>query len=156
MNVAGFTPPFYVRHGKKGQEIRQRSLRAHLKRCGVYVIKENGEVVYIGMSASCVVEACYRHFYYWNDFWTNTGKHYRVTYYDKLGRHKYEVAILELTPEQSATMERGLIIALNPRDNKQKYDYYINQLVDKRVEETSTENQNSEDDNSGIPDDLPF
>lgn len=98
---------------------KKRTLRHHRKAAGVYIIKENDKVVYIGMSRSCVVEALYRHFYEWND---KRGQHVRVTYFDKMRRKNYEVIIMITCKEDAPKLERSLIVSFSPRDNKEKFE----------------------------------
>lgn len=146
----GFVAPFYEEKGK-----RRRSLSKYFKKAGVYIIKEDGIVVYVGMSGSCVVEACYRHFYRWRDCYRGMGREYRTTYFDMLTERQYSIAILELDEKQVAEFEKAMIVALRPRDNREKYDYYFEQLTYKQPEpETNIYNSNTETDDTG--DDLPF
>lgn len=81
---------------------------------GIYFIKENDVLVYIGMSNFNVKKVLYRHFQKWNpDKWRSN--HYRVSY-DK-NAHKYEVAVLLLDNEVLKT-EEILISIYQPRDNR--------------------------------------
>lgn len=116
-------PPF----AKTMSVYRRRSLTKYTKQAGVYFIKENDVIVYIGMSASNVVEALYRHFYPWRDCYRGKGTEYRTTYVDKLDseQHKYEVAVMVVCYEQVSEMERALIWSLKPRDNRHLYDDYF-------------------------------
>lgn len=101
------------------------SLKNKYKKKGVYLIKENGVLVYIGMSGSCVKKALYRHFQIWNDrrweYYPSEHQYERVVY-DR-NEYKYEVAIIE--SEDAANLEKKLILKYNPRDNARKYYSYL-------------------------------
>src|SRR4051794_12873528 len=90
---------------------RKRTLAKCCKKAGCYLIKENGIVVYVGMSQSCVTEALYRHFYEWND---RRGDHIRITYFNKMTLHKYEVVIIITNKDEAPKLEQSLILLLNP------------------------------------------
>jgi hypothetical protein len=111
-----FIPPL------AGKVYKKRTFTGHTRAAGCYMIKENDKIVYIGMSQSCVVEALYRHFYEWND---KRGNDIRVTYYDRLLKKKYTAVIIITTKEQAPLFEQSLIVALQPRDNKEMYKELI-------------------------------
>ncbi len=106
---------------------------------GCYLIKENGKIVYVGMSQSCVVEAMYRHFYHWN---VTRQFQYRVTYFDRMSINKYTVQIIFTNKEESAKLEQSLILLLQPRDNRERYEEIIPSLIqkiaNKNISEKST------------------
>ena len=111
-----FTEPFMPT--EKG---RIRTLGLPRKRPGVYLIKENEVIVYVGMSASCVVTAMYRHFYRWSD--SKTGRAvYRVTYNRRLSENKYTCIIIHTETHQAAQMEKAFIRSIKPRDNRNYYE----------------------------------
>ncbi|NCX93129.1 MAG: GIY-YIG nuclease family protein [Gammaproteobacteria bacterium] len=114
----GFVSPFIEREGKK----RKYSLIGS-DRAGVYIIKENGVVVYVGMSQKCVLKRCYRHFYKFSD----AGVRHR-SYYD-LEAGNYEISIINTSPEDAVKVERGLILSIQPRDNRERYERYLAALV---------------------------
>ncbi len=93
---------------------------------GVYIIKENDVVVYVGMSKKDVKSTLYRHFQKWTDRRGATRKkkepYDRVTYKDKdiLG-FTYQCKVILFSNEHDAfVMESLLIKRLKPRDNKNK------------------------------------
>lgn len=144
MNILSFQPPFE----KQIKIYKKRTLRQYKDNPGIYIIKENNVVVYIGMSGSCVVESLYRHFYRWRDCYRGMGCEYRTSYYDLLEVNKYEVAILLIEEKQVNEVERALIWSLKPRDNRYTYDNYF--------EEKVIPIQVVEDKIELIDDDLPF
>lgn len=129
---------------------KRRTLAHHSKKAGVYMIKENDTIVYIGMSQSNVVEALYRHFYEWNDVRQYAN---RVTYFNKLHKHNYKVVIMVTTKEEAPKLEQSMIITLNPRDNRERYEEIVEMLLEQRGYVKKEEKQLV----PGIPDDdLPF
>ncbi|MFA5933651.1 MAG: hypothetical protein WC795_00295 [Candidatus Paceibacterota bacterium] len=102
-------------------------------RSGVYLIRENGVVVYVGMSTSNLYQVLYNHFTpYPSD---RAGLHYRVEYSQTLNIHSYDVAIIDIpginksdgkitelsTGEIRAKvsdLEKRLIAIYKPRDNR--------------------------------------
>ena len=93
-----------------------------VKRKGVYFIKENGRLVYIGMSQSCIYKALYRHFQRWNTYQKV------VTYKDLLSINEYEVAVFMTDEHDIPSLEKDLIIINNPRDNSLKYEAYTRDI----------------------------
>jgi hypothetical protein len=103
-----FAPPFL----RVGKIYRKRTIKLRGS-SGVYLIRENGVLVYVGFSSSCLTEALYRHFYQYNDAHRKT----RV-YYDPSDTSKeYTVAVIYANHEEAAKLERGFILAFEPRDN---------------------------------------
>jgi Uri superfamily endonuclease len=85
---------------------------------GVYLIKYNGEIVYIGYSAGSLYKTITRHFQSWKDR-TQT----RVTYPQN---EAYKVRVVfTRTGSQAAELERALILKYRPRDNPNKYENYL-------------------------------
>lgn len=80
-------------------------------KAGVYLIRENGKIVYVGRSATNLYKTLYRHFQTW--------KHpeQAVTSY-KGRRHSYSVQVAILTPARAKTAEAALIRKHKPRDNR--------------------------------------
>jgi hypothetical protein len=77
---------------------------------GVYFIKENNQLVYIGSSKKNSTSALYRHFQQWND-----RRFQRITY----NRDVCTVIIFEC--EKSFDIEVKFIQYFKPRDNKNLY-----------------------------------
>jgi len=96
--------------------VRNAGIKYSLVKSGVYVIKENNTIVYIGMSKSNVWKALYRHFQSWNP--DRTGKHYRVCYKNFLNIFHYSVTIIETHPLNTEKIEEELIRYYGPRDNE--------------------------------------
>lgn len=86
-------------------------------RTGVYLIKENGKLVYVGYSGTDLYKTMYRHFQEWND----RTQQIRITYYNKLKTNNYTVRIIYCTPKQAARLEGALILKHQPRDNTNTY-----------------------------------
>lgn len=123
IQVFEYVEPFITTSGKKN---RRRTLREYTGRPGVYFIRgaETGELLYVGMSQSRVVEALYRHFYIWSD---HRGSHYRTVYRALREGQAWKVAIFPTTKEQAPLVERAFIISLNPRDNRERYEWLMSQ-----------------------------
>ena len=106
----------------------------------VYLIKENGRIVYVGMSKYNVVDIVYRHFYKWKEWWSggrnNPTCRERITYCEKLNKNKYEIAILVLDVRDVDAIERALIVSLKPRDNAEKYIKYFEDLTKVYIKES--------------------
>ncbi len=85
------------------------------KQAGVYIIREDQRVVYVGLSKQDVRKRMYRKFEV-----TRNYRYDRVCYRDRITLHTYEVAIV-IAPDQEERelIEAHLIALFNPRDNKQ-------------------------------------
>ena len=121
-----FTP--YQKSGKTTfPETQQKS--------GVYLIKENDRLVYIGMSATNLYKTLYRHFEVWNHRTQQV-----VSYKSRMAKNKYTVRVILCTSNQAVKLERALIKKHKPRDNENKYARYEITLPDlnlvKQYEET--------------------
>ena len=94
-------------------------------KAGVYIIKEDGVIVYIGKSNYNLYRTLYRHFQYWNDKRLS-----RTTYIDYISSKEYSCAYI-LTPDILTTddLEKKLIFQEQPRDNKEKYEKYNNEKL---------------------------
>ena len=104
MKVQKFVPP-YTDAGKP-------RLKNTWKKSGVYLIKENNKIVYIGHSGYNLYKTMYRHFQNWDSHQT------RATYKAKGNkRKKYLVQIIFCTPKQTDKIETEKIKKYNPRDN---------------------------------------
>lgn len=115
-----FLPPYK----KPGQT----SFPETQNRSGVYLVKENNRLVYIGMSARNLYKTLYRHFETWDH-----PSQVVVTYKSRLKKHKYTVRVVLCTPGQAARLERLLILKYNPRDNDLKYKGYQLTAFDERM-----------------------
>lgn len=149
-----FQPAF---NGRINSSRRVRTYKTFKKQPGCYLIKENGVIVYVGMSKHCVVKACYRHFYKWTSW-----RRQRVTYFDRLDEKEYTILIIPLPMEQVCQMEQSLIITMNPRDNKERYQGVIDEILTTKGYVRADALAKLEKEESGIygstgdNDDLPF
>jgi len=103
MNVYRFTTP-YDSKGKPRFKERNRP--------GVYLIAEDGDIVYIGSSCSNLYSTMLRHFQEWNSQTQEV-----VTYVNKMRAHRYTVRIVLTTASRALKLEIGLIDKYEPRDN---------------------------------------
>ncbi len=87
LGVLDFKPPFTA--------LKRRTFSADYNgRGGVYLIKENGIIVYVGMSTNWLHGVMYHHFHpYGVD---RQGRHHRVEFSERLSTHTYEVALIEI------------------------------------------------------------
>lgn len=84
---------------------------------GVYLIyAPDGVLKYVGMSASDIYKACYRHFQEWTD-----RKIQRFTY-----PRDYKVRFIFLPPYDAKVLEKILIKRSEDIDGKNKYEGYFN------------------------------
>lgn len=105
------------------------TLQNSWKKSGVYLIKEDDKIVYVGHSKSNLYKTMYRHFQKWDSHQT------RATYKAKGNkRKKYKVRIILTTPKQAERLERVLCKKYNPRDMKYKYLQLELDLKDKQLE----------------------
>jgi excinuclease UvrABC nuclease subunit len=109
MKVYRFRPPYKANGKTTYPDTRQKS--------GVYIIKENGRIVYVGRSAANLYKTLYRHFEHWSH------RSQEVTTY-KGSRKSYTVRVILCTPRQAARLEMYLIKKIQPRDNEAKYKAY--------------------------------
>ena len=96
--------------------------------CGVYVIKHNGTVVYVGLSRKDLQNTLYRHFQLWNDRragWTKKNEPYeRVSYYGKSRDNFLIKVIFCKTANEAEILEQLLIKKFKPKDNSLKVYLY--------------------------------
>lgn len=85
------------------------------EKSGVYIIKENGKIVYIGQSGYNLYKTMYRHFQSWDTHQA------RATYNGKNKRKKYLVRVIFTSPKQAEKLEIALCKRYKPRDMKYKY-----------------------------------
>lgn len=128
---------------RKSKFVRPYDVKGHtafsmqkVSQAGVYIIKRNGKIIYVGMSKSNVYKTLYRHFQIWNDNREEArtsknpySRYYeRVTYYTKTNKAnnflEFSVRIVLCTPKQAEHLEKMLILKYNPRDNGTKYVKY--------------------------------
>jgi len=110
--------PVYI-NGKPNKAL----IRADQKRPGVYLIKVNGTIRYIGYSATNVYKTILRHFQSWDD-----RSQVRITY-PKSSSVTARVVYTN-TGKQAEKLERALIVKINPPDNPNKYAKYQTTLSD--------------------------
>jgi len=89
-----------------------------LNKSGVYLIKENGKVVYVGYSGNNLYRTMYRHFQQWT-----AGQHV-VSYANRLKRNDYKVRVIYCTATQAGKLEKALIHKHQPRDNNKVDNSY--------------------------------
>ena len=118
-----FLPP-YKSPGKTSFPETQR-------RSGVYLIKENGKLVYVGMSGGALYKTLYRHF----EAWHHPDQEV-VTYQSRMKKNKYTVRCVLCKPGQAVRLEKYLILKLTPRDNEIKYTNYQLSAFDESVFES--------------------
>lgn len=121
MKVYKFRPPYRSGGRTSYPETKDRS--------GVYLIKEDGRLVYVGYSGSNLYRTMYRHF----ERWRHRSQEV-VTYHNR--RNAYTVRVVLCTPAQAARLERALIIRHRPRDNENKYEQYQLDFYDKAAVRT--------------------
>lgn len=93
--------------------------RSIVGKVGVYLIKKNGEIVYVGHSTSDLYKTLYRHFQSWSD---PTQK--RVSYKSQLKRNKFSVRVILTTKSQAYRLEKYLVMKIRPKDNEVKIDLF--------------------------------
>lgn len=121
IEVLDFRSPYAYKNGKR---ICTFSKASYNVRGGTYIIRENENVVYVGMSVKWLYQAMYNHFSpYQLD---RHSQHYRVEYSETLDKYDYTVALIEVPAigrsekcfkEEVFSFEKYLIKQLNPRDN---------------------------------------
>lgn len=111
-----FIPPYRKEKGKLKNNLSFLCTRCHTS--GVYLIRDTatGKVIYVGYSASNLYKTILRHFQEWND------RQQRRYVYSKTG---YTVRVILTTKARAALLEKYLIVKMQPRDNKEKYDGYL-------------------------------
>jgi predicted methyltransferase len=110
MSVTKFANPY---NGNK------TTFRNTVNKSGVYLIKENGIIVYIGYSKTNLYRTLYRHFQQWNHKYQEV-----ITYVNKLNRNRYTVRVVLCSPTRAEKLEAALIQKYNPRDNYMKLKKY--------------------------------
>lgn len=106
MKISPWIDPY--KKGKPGQT----NGRFAIGRPGCYLVKnKDGKVVYVGMSASNVYKALYRHFQAWDD-----PTQVRITFAKAGG---YKVKIYLTTEKQAPALEKALMAKHKPTRNPQ-------------------------------------
>lgn len=88
-------------------------------KAGVYLIKENGVVVYIGYSSTNLYRTMYRHFQQWKHPYQEV-----TTYANRMSANQYTVRVILTTAAQAPKLEGNLIQRYQPRDNDLKLKAY--------------------------------
>jgi len=91
------------------------------KKTGVYLIKKNDKIIYIGYFAYDLYKTIYRHFQEWNDKDQPT----RITYKNQLSRENFTIRVVYCSNKRAAALEKALILKHLPKDNKIKYTEYL-------------------------------
>lgn len=113
--------PAYLPEPGRGGRItkngdRKWGMPCAIRQHGIYLIREDGVVVYVGTSANCLRKRCYRKFEAPDAY---AGRRPQASYKDSLHLHVYEVAFV-ICPdkEDRALIEAHLIDEFKPRDNR--------------------------------------
>lgn len=83
---------------------------------GVYLIQEDGKIVYIGYSSTNIYRTMYRHFEKWTHDLQDV-----VTYVAKMNRKRYTVRLVLCSPAKASKLEIALVKKYKPRDNRKMY-----------------------------------
>lgn len=110
MSVTRFTAPY---------KDNKTTFRNTANKSGVYLIKENGIIVYIGYSKSNLYRTLYRHFQQWNHKYQEV-----ITYASKYNTNNYTVRVVLCSPTRAEKLEGALIQKYKPRDNSMKLKKY--------------------------------
>lgn len=86
------------------------------KRSGVYFIKKDGKIVYVGYSAGQLYKTLYRHFQAWNHPFQ------RVVTYKGQDRSRFSVRVILCTGTRAERLESYFIKTLEPIDNPDKLE----------------------------------
>lgn len=97
---------------------------------GVYIIKKNDRILYVGLSLTDVRNTLYRHFQKWTDKrtnWTKKKEIYERITYEGQNRNMFLVKVIFTpTKEEARILESLLILKLKPVDNTLKLELYSN------------------------------
>jgi len=129
-----FLPAYLPTKTKRGKTYGLAGIR---KKSGVYFIKENDVLVYVGMSRSNLQEALYRHFQDWSRSWAQR----RVFYKNELHEHVYTVACITTDKDEAHPLEKCYILEFNPRDNFKRYEEYRNEVTIEIMEQEHAEHE---------------
>ena len=103
----------------KGDKPGKTNLSHAQGKSGVYLIKENGKIVYVGQSQTNLYRTAIRHFQEWNDKKSPD----RVTYKNGLKRNRYTIRTVFTSPTRASKLEEALIRKHKPRDNFDKLQF---------------------------------
>ena len=107
------------------------AIKSSWKKSGVYIIKQKGQIVYVGQSGYNLYKTMYRHFQSWDS------RQKRATYKAKGNKRKdIKVRVIYTTPAQAERLERVLCKKYNPRDMKYKYAQIDLDFKDNKVSKT--------------------
>jgi len=111
MRVSRLIPP-YDKNGRSNLGFANRQ-------SGVYLIYKNGNLVYVGYSATNLYKTCHRHFQRWD------AKYQRVvTYVKQLARNDFKVRVVLCSASRAEKLEKALIVRHKPKDNPDKLPGY--------------------------------
>lgn len=102
------------------------TLKFPAQKSGVYLIKENTKIVYIGSSRKNLYKTLFRHFENWNH------KAQEVTNYNT-NIKKYTYRAVFCSAIQAHILEKVLIKKMNPRDNKHTHSEFNINMYAKRL-----------------------
>ena len=117
MKVYKFAPPYRHDKARNSKRTTFPETRDH---AGVYIIKEDGKIVYVGFSSYSVYKTMYRHFQEWNHRQQQV-----ITYRSRMKRHTYTVRPILCTDRQAYALEKRLIRKYHPRDNEITYEQML-------------------------------
>jgi len=107
-----------TRYRKAFKANGKKNLTDSKDKIGVYLIKINGVLRYVGYSGYNLYATLYRHFYAWND-----PTQIRVTYEDLKDHADIKVRIVYTNTEaQAQRLERALLLHYEPIDNPHKIE----------------------------------
>jgi len=138
MKIFKFLPP-YKKDGKT-------NFPQTVNRTGIYVIKENGKIVYVGFSGYNLYKTMYRHFQSWHHKTQDV-----VSYKSLMSRNEYTVRVVYCTTKQAAALEKALIKKHRPRDNEMKYKINELPIEEQRYIETVEDVYQETDIYGGLP-----
>lgn len=128
-----FKKPY--QEGKNSLGNRKSNITGCWDKFGLYFIKENGRLVYIGKSSHNLHKTMYRHFEKWEcrDWWKEQYTLRSLTSMYNLNDTEkvYTVSFLVTKPGDEKELEKILVVKHNPRDNKVKYLMYKRELETK-------------------------
>lgn len=100
-----------------GELCRKRGMPCKHRTKGVYLIRENGLVIYVGQSGHCVKKRCYRKF---EAGYCYQGGRVALNYSENIDIMLYQVAYIPASdPVMRTQLEAELIRRFDPRDNVQ-------------------------------------
>jgi hypothetical protein len=117
---------------------------------GVYIIKKNNKIIYVGVAMSSLYKTLYRHFQVWNpsskeisearEMQVPPPKH--LSYVNDLKKNNFTVRVIYASKSKAAALEKALIQKYLPTDNdivykpkKRTQSYYAEKYQDKVFEE---------------------